>query len=434
MKVYQRYFLILIYVLLVSSFALSLAGEMSRPMHGDEFYLNGQVELLEQKGLFVSMSEGSPVGYSVVILLLKRLGLSFLMAGRTLALISVIPILLAQFYIAKKILNLRGFLCHLSILFSSSLLVNTGKQMFHATADIFFYSFIIWSIVMIVKMMDGERPFLYAAAAGILLALSFTIRPLTLLYLPGVFLSLVIIALLFTRRRKIIPGGLVLFSIVLSGFVLWQIPSLSEHKAITLENKMESGELNWTQRHYLSRMKNMEGKQRLGYDIIGWDEEKKFLKEHGEEALPKGMLDAVFWDMGFTLRRFANMFFINSAYCHLRLLGAFFPLALIALFRFGIDDSKKNYYLLLLIAFFYSVTYNLIAPFTAWGHLLVVNLIIIGLGSAVLESMQEKNRAYYKIILSFQAAVLFLSICTDLLRSLGIPGNGSWVLTVLPNL
>ncbi len=433
MKVYQKYFLILSYVLLLSSFALSLAGEMPKPIHGDEFYLNSQVELLQQKGLFVSLSDGSPVGYSAVIVLLKRMGLSFLVAGRILALISVIPILLAQLYIARKILNLKGFFCHLSLLFSSSLLVNTGKLMFQASADTFFYSFILWAIVMIIRMIDGEKPFFYATSAGILLALSVTIRPLTLLYLPGIFLSLVIIVLLLTRQRKIILSGMVLFSIVLSGFVLWQIPSLSEHKKITLENKMELGGRNWTQRHYLSRTKNMNSKQLLGYDMVGWEEEKKFLKEHGENALPSGMLEAAFWDIGFTLRRFANMFFINSLYCHLRLLGAFFPLALLALFRFGIDDRKKNYYLLLLIAFFYSVTYNFIAPFTAWGHLLIVNLIIIGLGSAVLQSMEAKKKVYYKIILSFQAALLFLSICTDLLRSLGI-NNSSLVLTVFPNL
>lgn len=305
------------------------------------------------------------------------------------------------FFYLKRRLNFKSqsFKNHiLFYLFSGSFLLGTNDNLLFCLLTVFFTE------VFLVLVKRQERIPLYALAC--MVTALFT-RMMAIIYFPVIIYGLFLV---YFRKGIYRKEYLTVFA---TGF-LWfglNIPSIQSNGLISFDNKdtiFQLG-LTWVQRQYLSQIYANEGKIPQ-FSHVTWEQTLEYVQENGDENLPKTSLEAILFDISFTLKEFVKDF-IYMVYSGIRQSGlaVMFPLIGLSLY---FKTGNRGYFFLgasqlftMLAISFLIISYieiRWLAPVFIMG--------IIGLESMIQSSKRTTN---------------YFDICNQcILLALGI--YGSW--------
>ena len=146
-------------------------------------------------------------------------------------------------------------------------------------------------------------------------------------------------------------------------FLVLNIPSLQSNSTLSYDIKAPdaNAKSNWTQRNYLSQLMINDGNLPSGQHA-SWIETDEYLIKNGKNALPKGMIESVFFDVKLTVLEFFKNI-INASFYGFRQLSLVYVFPFIILFV-----KRKNY----LIENFIPII-SILTLF-AFGGLLILNI------------------------------------------------------------
>ena len=283
----RKFFIPGMYLLLIVALGLTVFLGMRKGYDGDERFYVFQAQFLQRNGLWQSLVAGIPIGYSYPMLALGRLGLSLMTSGRVLSLLSVIPIIAGVHYLSRKVFQLKGWEYHLVNLLALQVLVGIGI-VFWAVSDMLFTATMIWSLILLWKVSQPGSSWGLSFLTGVLLALSLLIRPLTILYLPGIVVGMFLAFKSFTsttEKKRYVALCLATLATLFILFGVAQLPALIEKRTLSFENKDATKSLTWSRRQILTQLRYDEGSLADG-DHVSWRELDSYLNTHGEGAPP----------------------------------------------------------------------------------------------------------------------------------------------------
>jgi hypothetical protein len=414
----QRFIIASLYLLFIGTLILFAFKSFNKDAEGDEDFYVSQAQNLQSNGFSKSIIEGNPVGFSYPVILLSRiLGGTLLTSGRLLSFLSIVPLLFGQSYLSKKIFHLNDWSRHIITIFSLQVLIGSGL-IFRGITDLYFSAFMIWGLIFLCKMTCKWNSSRNSILTGMLLSGTLLIRPLTLLYLPGILLTLIITFIHFsdpTQRRKYLRSCFIMTCTFIGVFCLVQSPSLIEKRSFSFEDKNPSSSLTWIQLQTLSQLRYDEGTLPEGQHVE-WEELKTYLDEHGENSLPKGFFERAKWNPLLVTREFVKDLSISSNYIFLRRTGLLYLSPLLFLFlirKFRV--IKKRILFFLIIGFSYVVVLNSITLTNVeWRWLILPLLLSITIGTASLQFLGVYKPQFVRMAYIVQFVFLLTSLTLDL--------------------
>lgn len=405
-----------LYLLLTGAFTLFLVNDFASPPFGDEEFYIPLVGAFRTRGLVQSIVEGNPVGYSLAVSLLSQTGAPLLLAGRLVSLLSIVPLLLGQFYIARRVLQLNTWFCHLVIIFSLQALIGS-RAIFAAVTDIYFSAVLIWALIFVLKTIDDWRSWRNPVIAGTLLAVTLLIRPLTLLYLPGIFIALAVAVGCWPdpRRGKRQSSWrcIVLGSAFTGVFLLQQSPSVAQKGTVSFEVKRSPSGRPWFQRHTLSQFRYDDGTLPQGQHVT-WEQLDAYLEANGEDALPHGYVERARRYPRLVVREFVKDLLVGTQYAFLRRTGLFYLLILGGLLGIRQLRTMRGMVVLAIVVLGYVVSLSsVVLTNVEWRWLILPVLLCSAVGAAVLQHLAMHKSRLYPLILSVQLIFLLGSVSLD---------------------
>lgn len=422
----KRVTTVVLYLLVVGALMFSLSRHFNRPIGGDEHFYVSQAEYLRSNGLAKSIMTGSPVGFSYPILLMNWMVRgSLLTSARVLTLLSVIPLLLGLWFISKRLFRLRSWPRHFINMFSLQVLIGSGF-IFAAYADIFFSALMVWALVFLWRLgREGVRWWV-PIVAGILLSLALLTRPLALLFLPGILLWMVVTALTLTdsvRRERYIWSIVIMVGTFVGLYCLVQSPNLVAGRGFVFENKDPSTLVTWIRRQTLTQLRYDDGTLPEGHHV-SWDELETYLNEHGDDALPNGVLERAMWRPGLVIREFTEDLFISSQYSFLRRTGVLYLLPFLFLLvgrKYAMTRKRMIFILIVVLPYVVGVSAITLTN-VEWRWFILPILLTISAGTASLEYMSRDRPEFVTFMYVISIVVLLVSLPIDV-RNLAI-GRG----------
>ncbi|MCG2611254.1 hypothetical protein LZZ90_07025 [Flavobacterium sp. SM15] len=279
--------IIVIYFLL---FALYVFSRTSGG--GDEALFINDLKLIQTQGWIAAIKKSISIPY-----MLLAYPLSFLFTNIIALRLTNIALLglLFLYFRRKKITPDFYWLLLFFIPAADYFLKGTNDAVFFIGLIIFFYEVYLLTI-------DKESEI----TLGVLgLVLCFFTRELFLVFMPAIFLGFLVIyrkgQLKSIKLKYVVP--------LIGVFLLFNIPSLEANHKLSYDFKSppKEGQATWAQLQYLAQLMVNEGKLE-NHSHPSWDTTEKYLKEHGPNSLPKGILDGLFFDFGLTVKEFFKDF------------------------------------------------------------------------------------------------------------------------------
>lgn len=203
------------------------------------------------------------------------------------------------FFYLDKALNLKSknFRIHLLFYLSSgSFLLGTNDNLLFCLLTVFFTE------VYLVLVKRQERVPRYALIS--MVTALFT-RQMAVIYIPVILAGLFLVyfrkKIYWKEYQSIIVSSLFWFGL--------NLPSIQENGLISFDNKDTKSQLGmtWVQRQYLSQLAANDGKIPQ-FSHVTWEETYEYVKENGEESLPRTSLEALVFDPILTLKEFIKDF------------------------------------------------------------------------------------------------------------------------------
>ena len=212
---------------------------------------------------------------------------------------------------------------------------------------------LLYLIIIYFSIKNIESPkHYYFSIIGFILGLCLGIREITILFFPF------ILYMIFYSNAKVKNLIYFLIPLVITVFVLHS-PSIMAGNGLSFYNKNPE-DVNWIQKNHLA-ISEIEKSTGI-FNIRPWsiwrantfDDVREYLKQNGENSLPKGFLDIVFnHPMQLIKMTLFNLLFLFKYY--FKTIGGFILIPLIFLFR-------KNFFLLPFLYFCF------IFCFVAYSH------------------------------------------------------------------
>ncbi len=256
---------------------------------GDELLFISDLEYIKTNGWVAAIKKNISIPY-----MLLAYPLSFIFKKHVaLRLVSVCLTLGLAIYLQKRNQFSKSFLVLLAFYLCTTIFF------FYGTNDaIFSLSLIVF--LNEVTLLEGPKKIKFALAFSALVIACFT-RALVLVYIPVVLLGLFFV---YQNRaefkfKPIIPTLLLIL------FLGFNVPSLVLNKRLSydLKSPPQSIEATWGQRQYLAQLLINDGKLEKGSHPT-WEETEAYLKHNGKKSLPKSISDALFFDVGLTIKEF----------------------------------------------------------------------------------------------------------------------------------
>ncbi len=282
--------------------------------HNNDNYKGAFSRFLE-KGYYDSVSEGTTILYNVFLKGIYSITNNVESAFIVLNSLCQLFLIGFGYYFLKKYFKKVNI--YFLILFGLYLLFTINLKSFAgASNDAFLGVFVIVLLHLLVQKLfiNSKNQYLIFASIGLLLALCFSIRMTAILLIPLIALTFVIWfmnsnANALKKMFKILTS--ILTFIVITSMLHY--PSLKENsKLSTYDKNPEKYEANWTQRNYLGLKKIERGDEPVNRDVIWYktkfNEVDKYLKENGEDSLPKSFFEVLKRDPILALKMFAYNF------------------------------------------------------------------------------------------------------------------------------
>ena len=431
----------LLYLAIAVAAVVVVRETLPRGASGDEVYYMAQAEFARRHGLLTALSEGDAVLYQGFVLLLNAFGMDLLLAGRLVSVLAAALILPTVWFVSAKGLNLDAVWRHLAVVASAALLVGTGYWRTAGT-DTLFMLLLTWALYFIWRESEGETDLKVSIMAGALLAATMLVRPLTLLYLPGILLAMLVSGIArspVVRERKWWIGK----SAVIGGFaafaLLSQLPSLVQKGRLSLESKEPAvwgrlkgpehptfryhGHLTWVQRNTLSLLRTEEGRLPRGHHV-SWGEAGEYIRQQGADSLPRGAVDRWLWNPAFTLKLAAESLVTGQLYVFVRRLGLLFPLAigslvLVLLRRWRDRPEWRSVLFFGTVVVSYLLIYAAVTLTMTEARLVALPaIILVLLGSRAMRAVYTWKPAVGAVTLLLQCAFILACLALDIRHSL----------------
>jgi len=275
------------------------------------FFKNFEMYLAE--GWYISVAKGVSPIYNLFTRFLYFFNGDILLSLRLVGLLSMAGVILAWSHFTYYTLKVRGFLFGLVVLFFITL---GFRQMayFCGTSDGLFIFFMSLSIVFLFSAINSnDKKYKNFFFSGLFLALGLSTRELAVLYLLG---YLFVFLFLFFRTNNFWKSFLVWIVPFIVLVVIIHYPALKENQTLSIHNKdFKESNVSWTEINYLAILNN---KDKLLYgrdtksDKITPEDIIVYRKIHGDNALPKTMISALFWDLSITFKNFLGLFYLSQ--------------------------------------------------------------------------------------------------------------------------
>lgn len=284
------YVLSVLYFLVASYHYLNRSGTAG----GDEFYFIADLDLIQQSGWMQAIEKNISIPY----LLLAYPFSLFLPNFVALRLVNVL-LLICFFYYLKW----STFKNRLSIhLFYLLFYISAVGFFYLGTNDTLFFLSIAVFLIEVYKASYG-RSYNFNLAFFALILSAFT-RELFVVYIPIVMFGLFILLKTSNIKRRI--SRYTLFpAFLLVALLFLNIPSLLKNGSLSYDKKSPPAGIasTWSQRQYLAQLEVNQGNL-VFHSHPSWEETDAYLKENGEDALPRNFFDGITHDLGLTFKEF----------------------------------------------------------------------------------------------------------------------------------
>jgi len=383
--------------------------------HGDESYYVDYTKAIGDNGIYKEVANGNPVGYTAIVYALSKLGLSLLLTGRFLTLISTFAFYLSLKYIGRNIFNLSGAYLQLALL--TCLLGVLGSHFYFIFCpDMFYYVIIMWIIVLMWRIVNKWAGWQIFALVGTLISVTILIRPLSLIFFMAFLLALFFISF-FTkvgiwRKASVFISFIAAFIII---FLFQQYPSLHKSGGFAFENKINdpNTKATWEQRRILTTLKKEKGEKTDGNFYVSWKQCDNYLKQYGPNSLPKGATQVLFWSPTFFIKHFI-FGLIDVLRGFLRDTGFVFIFPFIFLFRPSFAGYKKFAFFTVISLVYIAIYLFITLDSVEIRHILIPMVISALAGIAILKNLMDEGKKYAVTFLNLQMAALFLILLLDI--------------------
>jgi hypothetical protein len=314
---------------------------------GDEALFLNDLDLIKNNGWIYAIGNKISIPYMILVYPFSFLFQDFI----ALRLVNFILFGFLILYFVKKNIVEDRFFYYILLFFSS-----TGWYSLGTNDVLFSIAFIIFFCETYIILQDRSNGSNLMFWSSLLIA--FFTRELFLIFLPAVIVSFfLIIKKRYNLFRKLFVP---IFLFVLLLFI--NLPSIIKNKSFSYDNKVPPKGIHstWAQRQYLAQLLVNAGKLE-NHQHPSFKQTDAYLKEHGDNSLPKTVVESMLFDMKLTVIEFFKDF-IEVLFYSVRPTGLIILLSLLhlltSLFRRKID-------------------YDLYIPFILFITIALISLIII---------------------------------------------------------
>jgi hypothetical protein len=279
----------------------------------DEVGFYNNFELYLKEGWYASVESGVSPLYNLCTRLLYFYNGDILLSLRLVGLISLVGVIIAWSYFAYYILNIRGAIFGIVLLF----FVTVGfsqRAYFCGTSDGLFIFFMSLSIIFLFTAVHSEvKKYKLFFFSGVFFAFGLSTRELVILYSLSYFS---IFAFLFFRNQYFWKSFFVWLVPFVFLVVIIHYPALKEKHQLSIHNKdFKDINVTWTEINYLTLLNNKD-KLLYGRDTksnkVTPEDILEYRKMHGQNALPKTFGSALFWDVSISLKNFLGLLYLSQ--------------------------------------------------------------------------------------------------------------------------
>jgi 4-amino-4-deoxy-L-arabinose transferase-like glycosyltransferase len=320
---------------------------------GNEDNYKGLFKRFLEVGYYKSTAEGTTILYNVflkvIFFLTKDIDASFFILNA----VSDSILLVFGYFFCSKVFNKKNIYFYIIVSIYLLYIINL-RSYFRASNDTFLGVFIMVLLyLLIVRLYEEKKEISTFLMIGFVFAMCLAIRMTAVLLIPILILSFLFwvknIKRTLLNRVKLV----LLFFLVFSSFTaLFHYPSLIEHQKLSYENKEPSNGLTWVQRNYLGLKKIERGEEKMNRDAIWknteFDVVEKYLKENGENSLPKSFFEVVKKDP-VLLIKMTVLNFVTSIARFTRFWGFLFILSVLGVFNKKVFKKEQLPILLFMI-------------------------------------------------------------------------------------
>lgn len=300
------------------------------PYKGDENYFHLELDLIRNEGWIAAIKQNICIPFMFLVYPLTTFFKDYI----ALRLVSVLLTFFLLGYLYKRVDK--------SLVFIGLVLfyISTVNFFYRGTNDTLFNVSLIVFFVEVYRRLNNKS--WNSTLAFSMLVIAFFTRSLFFIYIPVILLSFYLLKKeeAFSEFKLRIP--LALFFIL----ICFNIPSIIENKTLSYDNKVPPKNINasWTQRQYLAQLLVNEGKLPDGQHP-SWEQTDNYLKKHGENSLPNGIINGVFFDLKLTIKEFFKDF-LNANVYSFRQIGPTLIYAYFLIFLFIKNRAKdvKEYF------------------------------------------------------------------------------------------
>lgn len=359
-----------------------------------------------EKGIYNAIAEGTSVFYNLslypIYLIVGEVYKSVLLLN----MLSICITLLIACYLLYSVIKNKVYCFTLTIL-SISLFIRSKLPLL-ANDDLFsgmFYSFIIFFLYQFYY----KRKSYYFIIIGVLLGICFSIRELTILWLPTIGIFLIYYA---NDIKGFLKNSTFVAVFMIGTISILHFPSLYENGKLSYYDKSpENKNLNWVQRNYLGLKKIDEGKIPISPKAIwngtSFPEVEQYLKDNGKDSLPNTLFSAMKKDPILFLKIiFYNLYTTLKHY--FAYFGILLFLPLIAMFYQRKTISSICYTVFILFSIMIcSVAYSFVE--FRWFHGTEI-FLFLSVGIAI-DYLSKKEKI---LQIFFISSIILVLICSNL--------------------
>jgi len=291
-KLENKYFSIIIYVVAFVYCLTRVLYFWNLPIgSGDESVFLADIKQLNDFGFFESVKKQVSIPHLLAVYPLTYFFKHYIA-------LRVLNILFAAAFLAYIYRNFKfkeNIILFFAVFNVPSFLIGTNDGMFH----FFLLLFFLESLLFLLKRKNNLKLGL------VFLVSAFFTREMIITYFLA-FSLLILYIILFVKydlKKDLIPA----FSLALI-FLLLNIPSIIENKGLSYDNKTGVGNNTWVERQYLSQLMVNDGKLK-NYNHVTWNELTAYKKIHGEDSLPKSVIQQLTFNLLLTFKEFFKDFF-----------------------------------------------------------------------------------------------------------------------------
>ena len=271
---------------------------MNSSVGGDEVLFISDIELIKNMGWIEAIRKNISIPYMILSYPFSL----FLKNYLALRIANIVLGIIFFIYVFREKKNETGLAFYYQLFFFSTL-----GMCYVATNDFIFDVSLIVFLNETYKKSQNKPSNINLALTALIIA--FFTRQLFIVFLPIILISIYVY---YKKGIKFNKYSFIPFLVFLI-FSIANIPSITKNHTLSWDNKLPPSNVNssWSQRQYLAQLLVNDNKLEDGKHP-SWEETDNYLKIHGANSLPNGILNGMLFDVKLTIKEFFKNFYFSS--------------------------------------------------------------------------------------------------------------------------